>query len=258
MMRAIFAIAIVAAMLAISPAQAGVDDQYTVSLMHFNGSLADASGKAWSTLAGAPVATSTQSKFGGGSLYLDGSSALSTPNSTDFDFGDDQWTIEWWQYSTGSNHLLMSRDNEYAPFMSTVDYGAPGIFAVSHEFGLALANIGSNLSGQWSHIAIVKTPAGHLRTYQDGEILYSGSIGAIYSGNGPFMLGRDLTGAFFTGYIDELRISKGIARWTGLSFTPPSAEYIDSAPAVEVGPDLFICGSGKLSARNGGIIYLKE
>ena len=37
--------------------------------------------------------------------------------------------------------------------------------------------------------------------------------------------------SFFHGYIDELRVSKGIARWTS-SFTPPTAPYaLDAGPA---------------------------
>ena len=46
-------------------------------------------------------------------------------------------------------------------------------------------------------------------------------------------------GGFVAGYIDELRISKGIARWTA-NFTPPSAEYSEDAPAPGAGRRIFL------------------
>ncbi|AJQ26172.1 hypothetical protein [Pelosinus fermentans] len=71
-------------------------DQYTVSLLHFDGGLTDESGKVWAAQNGATVST-TQSKFGGSSLYLNGiNQCLTTPNNTDFDFGSGDFTIEGW------------------------------------------------------------------------------------------------------------------------------------------------------------------
>lgn len=32
-------------------------------------------------------------------------------------------------------------------------------------------------------------------------------------------------GGYLTGYVDEFRVSNGIARWTG-NFTPPSLQYV--------------------------------
>ena len=251
----------IAAMLAMAAqAFAAPDDEYTVSLMHFNGDLTDASGKVWTTLTGSPVASTTQSKFGGGALYLDGSSAITTANSSDFDFGAGEWTIEWWQYSAGSNHLMLSRDNDDAPFTLTADYGSPGMFTVSEEGGLVLANVGSNLSGQWSHIAIVRTNAtGRVNTYQDGSLVYSKRIYfGIYPGNGGLMIGKDISGSFFTGYIDELRISKGICRFPS-AFDVPTAEYQDQPDPVVItaGPPIFFRG-GSLMVRPAGKVYFKE
>ena len=42
----------------------------------------------------------------------------------------------------------------------------------------------------------------------------------------PSVIGRyaDTPGGFLAGYLDEIRVSKGIARWTN-SFTPPSQPY---------------------------------
>ena len=54
----------------------GVDDTYTKSLLHFNGSdgsttITDESGKTWTAYDNAQIDTA-QSKFGGASMLLDG------------------------------------------------------------------------------------------------------------------------------------------------------------------------------------------
>jgi hypothetical protein len=64
--------------------------------------------------------------------------------------------------------------------------------------------------------------------YQNGAAIksgtFTGSIGA-QTVNPTIGAGHASPGAGFNGYIDELRISKGIARWTA-NFTPPAIPYI--------------------------------
>jgi hypothetical protein len=66
--------------------------------------------------------------------------------------------------------------------------------------------------------------------YQDGVAIksgtFSGSIGA-QTVDLDIGAGHTLPGQGFNGYIDELRISKGIARWTA-NFTPPAAPYTEA------------------------------
>jgi hypothetical protein len=54
-------------------------DEYTVSLLHFDNGIKDESGKVWTAKNGADIST-VQSKFGGSSLYLNGTNQyLTTP-----------------------------------------------------------------------------------------------------------------------------------------------------------------------------------
>lgn len=255
MRRLIIALAAVCLVLMAASAWA---DEYTVSLLHFNGDTTDAMGRSWSTLAGTPVASTTQSKFGGGSLYLDGSSAITTANSSDFDFGSGNWTIEWWQYPTDSNHLMMFNDdgvNWPGVWGTTADFGAPGLAVCLHDGGGTYKNIGSILAGQWSHIAIVRAGS-QLITFQNGVLIDAGSVsGSVYSGANGVKIGLDYSATYFTGYIDELRISKGIARWN-TGFDVPTEEYTDAAEIH--GPSAYLCSNGKIILRSGGKLYLKE
>jgi hypothetical protein len=90
-------------------------------------------------------------------------------------------------------------------------------------------------TGVWYHLAIVKTGS-DIMMFQDGvQIGTTQAAGSGYTGcTYPLAVGAD-NGAggfstFWSGYIDELRISKGIARWTS-DFTPPTEPY-----ALAAGP----------------------
>lgn len=106
-------------------------DEYTVSLLHFDGGLTDETGKVWTAQNGAAINT-TQSKFGESSLYLNGTNQyLATLGSTDFDFGSGDFTIDWWEYrtATNANVTIFTRDytvamGEYLPYQIGASDGA--------------------------------------------------------------------------------------------------------------------------------------
>ncbi len=100
-------------------ANAGLDDGYTVSLLHFNKDLRDESGKQWTALGNATVSASI-SKFGGGALYLDGVPSytyiICNQGLTDFDFGNGSFTVDWWEYSTANVlQVSIARSVEHYP-----------------------------------------------------------------------------------------------------------------------------------------------
>jgi len=95
--------------------------------MHFNGTngsttMTDNSKNNLTATAtnGAAISTA-QSKFGGSSLLLDGTNDYVTvTNSTDFDFGSGDFTIEYWEYrtSSGTQRPILSRNAiPYTPYM---------------------------------------------------------------------------------------------------------------------------------------------
>jgi hypothetical protein len=72
-----------------------------VALLHFDGTngsttFTDQKGNTWTAVSGAKISTA-QSKFGGASLLLNGSSDYATvPNFAGLDFGSGNFTIEGW------------------------------------------------------------------------------------------------------------------------------------------------------------------
>ena len=77
----------------------------------------------------------------------------------------------------------------------------------------------------WYHIALVRYGTS-IKLYVNGvsNISTSSSLGLV-DNSVSLSIGSMLTGEYsMNGYIDELRISKGVARWTS-NFTPPTQPY---------------------------------
>ena len=101
--------------------QAAVDDSYTVSLLHFDGtdgstSITDESGKTWSSSAQIDDA---QSKFGGTSELFNSTTSITSPGNTDFVFGTDDFTIDFWLRTDNFNGNKTKPDKETAQFHSS-------------------------------------------------------------------------------------------------------------------------------------------
>jgi hypothetical protein len=60
--------------------------------------------------------------------------------------------------------------------------------------------------------------------FYDGSLISQGNVTGISFNNTGITVGSDGGSWGHTGYLDEWRLSKGIARWT-TTFTPPTAPY---------------------------------
>ena len=90
---------------------------------------------------------------------------------------------------------------------------------------------GSSINdGNWHHIAVTRS-GNVFRTFTDGTLNNSSTAAVtLYDGTLPVYVGAQNTGSNpFTGYIDDLRITKGYARYTA-SFTAPTAAFPNTGP----------------------------
>ncbi|MDP3052476.1 MAG: LamG-like jellyroll fold domain-containing protein [bacterium] len=225
-------------------------DSYNKLLLHMESSgtsFSDsATGKAV-TAVGSATQTTAQYKLGSKSGLFNGTTDyLTVPDSADWAFGTGNFTIDTWVRFTGTL-------NDYAPIWSQYNDGANLIVIDGNtspdlgkfrflvvEGGVVKINVISDtaiVADTWYHIAVVRN-GDNLKMYYNGIQVATGDFSASYSipdFTGNWTIGWRGSIRYFNGYLDELRISKGIARWTS-NFTPPAAPYgVITASDLNVG-----------------------
>jgi len=180
--------------------------------------------------------STTQSKFGGSSAYFDGTGdRLELASLADLSGGP--WTIEGWYYFTAdpnsSTHLLWSLNDE-----NTLGYAQ--LQTVSGTTTLRLQQRGGSYLSNgtfdfnintWYHIATVWDGT-NMKVYVNGTAALSSTTNVIQNaGNGLTINGDGGGSLTFAGYIDEFRITKGVARYTS-NFTAPTAAFSNQGPTV--------------------------
>jgi hypothetical protein len=190
------------------------------------------------TVGNAQISTA-QSKFGGGSMLFDGNGdGLFVPPSQNPNFGSGNFTIELWIYYNSLTGAQTIISNGYTTPVTNgwlVQTGTgDGKFNFYKQTSpttvvLVVADGGSAMSaGVWYHMAIVRN--GTTTTiYRNGTSVgsatdtttYTATAANFYVGGGT---STGFNGGFFNGYIDDLRITRGVARYTA-NFTPPITPF---------------------------------
>ena len=201
---------------------------YVVLLLHGD-TLTDSSPTPLTfTNSGVTVDTSTK-KFGTGSLYLNGSSYAPLPSSADVAFGKGAFTIEFWcrRPSWASDAVPLSKWRPGSGFLMVLANGAFSIFLNSYtpiSFYWSAPAVDT-----WVHLAMTRDASGNLRAFLNGTQIGSTVVNnaSVNANSSPLCVGANNDGTTkLTGYIDDLRITKGVARYTA-NFTPPSAQFPD-------------------------------
>lgn len=215
-------------------------DSYVKALLHFDGvndatTFDDATGKTW-TPSGEAKLSSNKVVYGRTSGYFDGTGDyISTPDSADFNLGSGDWTIDLWLnpsiFGAGRTHGICGQYADANNWLAITFYEST-IYIEAKSGGTVVCgysfNAGSHITaGHWRHIAIVRKSTS-MYLFINGVVCTLTASTAISSNSlpdvaGPFTIGfDDAYNRYFYGYIDEFRLSKGIARWTS-GFIPGSA-----------------------------------
>lgn len=183
----------------------------------------------------AQVATAVR-RFGEGSIFCDGSGDyVTTPDHADFDLGSGDFTIEGWcrigsTRPSNAQALLVKRASSSVrgPFAILVPANTTKfqllLATTAGSYAVNLTSTTSPGTGTWTHFAAVRSGT--------DVYLFSGGVqeggtgsvsGALLTNTDSLSLGRDQAGTdtALNGYLDSVRITKGVARYTG-TFTPPS------------------------------------
>ena len=192
------------------------------------------------TVGNAQISTSVV-KYGTGSMAFDGTGdALSTPNTIINSLGSGAFTIEMWVYRLGNGSGGISAYDALLGSYSAPGTSVYGIYitrstGVINFFNSAgLVSSSNSLSNSsWTHIAVSRTSANNLQIFINGTSGYSATNTGTGTLTNPFYIASDGTGSGgnsnFYGYIDDLRITKGYARYTA-NFTPPTAAFFNYGP----------------------------
>jgi hypothetical protein len=204
----------------------------------------DKSGKAVLETLGDIKVSTAQKKYGSSSLYFDGTGDyLTFPSNAQYAFGSGDFTVECWvnsaDVSSSQKGFLQTSDvvgglsTGYTTGI-TILFGARqnGAGAASLN-GAIISNIAGTYIGSstavitantWTHITLVRIN-GTAYMYVNGTQVGSGAAAGNCSGTNLVVGGYYSTGYLYAGYLDDLRITKGYARYTA-NFTPPSSALL--------------------------------
>jgi hypothetical protein len=236
----------------------------TKLLLHFDGaddgtSFPDSSREGHSITRTGTVTKTGQKKFGTASAYFDGNDGLTTSDTSDFTFGTDPFTIECWVYVT-SGAAFNTPSASDAGFLFCGDSSATSTRSVEFtiyrgELRAGLYNSDSSsatyISGgtindaTWYHVALSRTASDAWAIYVDGSRVATSSTTKTLPQNansGQIAIGARIEGGslgqYFDGYIDDYRITKGVGRYSGASFTAPTAAFTNPTKSITANGDV--------------------
>lgn len=175
--------------------------------------------------------STAQSKFGGSSLLLDGTGdwIYAEPGSAPFGTGD--FTVEGWFYwnSIANGGLFHVYPGTPPGTTNGTAVGFDGTQFQIYTGGTNNSQGGSVSIGTWYHVAYVKSN-GSVSLYVNGvKQGVSRADTTNYGGNGVNVGLYYSNGFTFPGYIDDFRVTIGVARYTS-DFTPPTTQFPDTGP----------------------------
>jgi Concanavalin A-like lectin/glucanases superfamily len=236
----------------------------TSLLLNFtNGAIFDNAAVAdYETVGNAQISTSVK-KYGTGSLAFDGTGDwLLTKATTPFDLGTGDMTFECWFYITNTiaDYRMLASDatngNNYICLRGGGTGGQIEVNVNGTSFRFNLSNTVSQ--NTWTHLAVVRIGSTWIAYINGLSLGTNTSSGSFNLGNGGMYVGRfgGATAYEWPGYIDDLRITKGIARYP-YNFTPPTAALPDIGGTVTLTADpyyeyttLLLPGNGTNGAQN--------
>ena len=175
--------------------------------------------------------STAQSKFGGASIAFDGTGDyLTTPSSSSFAFGLADFTVELWLYrsDSGQQHLYDARDIGVNPNRILLFLDASSQLTYFSDGAARITTTSVPTLNAWVHVALCRA-SGNSRLFLDGVQVGATFADTINITSPTVTVAIGATNAGTTalnGYIDDLRITKGVARYTA-NFTPPTAPFPD-------------------------------
>ena len=216
-----------------TPSTAPTSGQVSLLCNFTNAGIFDNAAKNNLLTVGTARVSTAEKKFGTGSMLFNGSTDyLSTINKQNLSLGSGNFTIECWVYANSIglfNGVFAQWPNDGGSVNNSfvLESVASNMrfywCAGSTAFGPA--TLGTITTGSWIHYAICRS-GNTLYPFKNGILGTTVSITqTLNSPTSNITVGGLVAGSgYWDGYIDDLRITKGVARYTA-NFTPPTQAF---------------------------------
>jgi len=214
------------------------------------------------TSVGNAAASSDTSNFYSGSFEFDGTGdGISTPDNTDFEFGGGDFTVECWvkqddtsgfdqfvgKYGGSSDGEFIVGKNGNTPTFYWQDSGGNN--------NINATNFRGNTNG-WYHMACVRE--GNVFTMYINGVCENSTTDAttIKTTSNKLTVGIEHDGSSspFNGYLQDVRIYKGVAKYSGT--TVGTQYFVPPATSPDILPDTpsGVSGGSKLAKVTDGAV----
>ena len=185
------------------------------------------------TSAGNVAVSATQVKYGTQSVVFDGTGDyFDAPVNTAFDFGSGDFTVEMWVYYDTAPAVADAIWSKITGNPTSTGYVCYVLSSGQVRFDYypnSSSSAGTNIASStnltintWHHIACVRD-GNDFELFIDGVSQGTFTSAITGSTGQTFRVGSwtDYTGRDWDGYQDDIRVTKGVARYTA-AFTPPT------------------------------------
>lgn len=211
---------------------------------------------------GSPQYTALEGKLSSGSFYFDGTDDRIDCTLSSAILGTGEFTIEFW-FKRESNGVGVVFNNRTPGNASDgIDIWENGRASTSYNW-LQGADLTSTYLavGTWHHFVIGRSSPGvPLPIYIDGVLVGQGAASNDFSSVTLHIGGRGYDGEFFRGWVDQLRITKGLFRYSS-NFTPPQLAFptvtTSSVVALSSAPSVSVLGTISTDFEGQGVVHLE-
>ena len=198
----------------------------TSLLLNFtNAGIYDATSKNDLETVGNAQISTTQSKWGGSSMYFDGTGDwLLIPDQPPQRIGTGNFTVEMWVYRNSSGtYGLAGKGTGTTGWLVSLNSSNQVVFTYGSS---TITSSGTVSATTWTHIAVVRegTSTNQTKIYISGTNDGTGTVSTDFNQTNSMYIGADRTGgSAANAYVQDVRITN-YARYTG-NFTPPTAAF---------------------------------
>ena len=179
------------------------------------------------TAVGDTKISTSGSRNGGSSIYFDGASDIcTTPDNNAFTFTGDFTVEAWIRPVVNKAQTVISHWFNGNAALCSFGLQLNSAGTVNFSYGIGISNVaiassaGAIVANQWTHVAVARSGTS-LKLFVNGQTVNTKvASGALNNCPNVLTVGA-YNGDWYNGYIEDLRLTKGVARYT-TNFTPPT------------------------------------